>query len=77
LALPRSIGWTLGPSIADLLRDAERYRWLREAHRLSEVFVGDGVGDAVNLDNSTPEQFDALIDAEIARERQPGGGDDR
>jgi hypothetical protein len=60
---------TLGPNVADLLRDADRYRWLRSEHRLSEVFIGDG-GDALNIDNASPEEIDALIDTEIARDRE-------
>jgi hypothetical protein len=50
-----------------MLRDAERYRWLREPGRLSEVFFGD-VGDALNVDGAPAERIDDLIDAEIARE---------
>lgn len=45
----------------DIDRDAARYRWLRAEHRLSEIFI-PGRGDAINLDNATPEMIDAIID---------------
>lgn len=60
--------FALGPRVDDLLRDAARYRWLRAEHRISELFVGDG-RDAINVDHHVPEVMDALIDAEIAREK--------
>lgn len=47
-----------------LLQDAIRYRWLREDHRLSEVFLDE---DAMNLDNTSPEMIDALIDEAMLR----------
>src|SRR5690349_6379221 len=66
------VEWDDNPSAqrTDDARDAARYRWLRAEHRLSEVFVGDR-GDALNFDNATPEEIDALIDEQIGVERMP------
>lgn len=58
---------TIIASIADLLRDAARYRWI----------IGNGIGrlddlyDACNWEPA-PGQIDALIDAEIARDAEGG-----
>ena len=60
--------WTLGPRIDDLLRDAARYRWLKETY-YDETFAGlydSPVDGGVNS-----EQFDADIDAEVALEKGP------
>lgn len=53
---------------ADLLRDAARYRWI----------VGNGVGRLDDLYDTcnwkpAPGQIDALVDAEIAREKAESG----
>jgi hypothetical protein len=71
-ALPElPAGWTVGPSLADVLRDAERYRWLRDdgmSYRTARIvalwFSGDDLSEAL-----TAKQMDVAIDAEIARER--------
>lgn len=54
-------GWTLGPAITGLLRDAARYRWLRD--NLSEAWE-------VTWQASDGDELGALIDAEMARERK-------
>ena len=54
---PLPVGWTLGPRIDDLLRDAARYRWLQ--------------GQRTYPFGSTNwDDLDSLIDAEIPREKQ-------
>lgn len=57
-------------SIADLLRDAERYRWLRD--RPIAPFECEYPGNWRFL---SAEERNETVDAEIARDRQPGGGD--
>ena len=59
-------GWTLGPRIEDLLRDAARYRWLLKQTAIS----GTELYDLYAACNWEPAegQIDALIEAEIARE---------
>ena len=53
-------GWTLGPRIDDLLRDAERYRWVSG--------VSTGGLRTLNWDSKGTGERSKLIDAEIARE---------
>lgn len=67
-------GWTLGPAIDDLLRDAARYRWLiskrrtyKEGARIAQWF------DDRDLCPSEDE-ISAMIDAEIAREKGRADG---
>ena len=63
------LGCTLGPSIAELLRDAERYRWLRD--RPIAPFECEYPGNWRFL---SAEERNETVDAEIARDRHPGGG---
>lgn len=63
--------WTLGPRLDDLMRDAARYPKLRESFRAT-VRASDGkpgYWSAVESEKClTAAEFDAEIDAEIARE---------
>lgn len=56
-------------SIAELLRDAERYRWLRD--RPIAPFECEYPGNWRFL---SAEERNETVDAEIARDRHPGGG---
>lgn len=68
---PLPPGWTLGPRLDDLMRDATRYLRLRETYRAT-VRASDGkpgYWSAVESEKClTAAEFDAEIDAEIARE---------
>jgi hypothetical protein len=55
---PLPVGWTLGPRIDDLLRDAARLNWLIEHQR-------------IGLRGESPKEIRQAIDAEIAREKGP------
>lgn len=57
--------WTLGPRIADLMRDAARYRWI-ENHASVETARWHWIGP------SQEDPLGTIIDAEIARERSDG-----
>ena len=45
--------------LADAMKDAERYRWLRERHENTVMDIYNSVSPAV----IKPEMFDAAIDA--------------
>lgn len=66
---PLPPGWTLGPKLSDLMRDAARYRWLRSVFN-GVMTIGEGTLSAYNA-----EELDSLIDAEIKRDRHPESGD--
>ena len=73
------LGFVIGPRVDDLLRDAARYRWLIDHHswvspekKWGEPSPGEA-GIGYEWLQSKPGEFpgfDALIDAEIARERE-------
>jgi hypothetical protein len=51
-------------AIAALRRDAERYRWLRDAHPATEEVIAVAWGDPAR--NMRHEDLDAAIDAAMA-----------
>jgi hypothetical protein len=59
--------------IERLRADAERYRWLRDRHRvLASMGCASGLGlDLRRVYVDTAEKLDAAIDAAIARQREP------
>ena len=50
----------------ELLRDAERYRWLRDEEGAHAIF------SALYFNTQTPEQLDGELDAAIERARAVG-----
>lgn len=63
--------WTLGPRIDDLLRDAARYQWIvSHPGRMEDLYAACNWEPVYETCSWRSPQVDALIDAEIAREKQ-------
>lgn len=64
-----AFGWTLGPSLDDLMRDATRYRWLKEKDFIAADLWEEKVPLGYRSDRDRWPTADELIDAEIARDK--------